>query len=165
MGRPFTITNVGLKELQGRMRRLEVALEPKDVTPILVRAVDLIRAQALNNLRAAGIKTKTGTLERSLITRPSKSKRIAAAWTKAGGSVEGETGGEAISARHAHLIEFGHRIVGHKPNKKDTGKNTKDSPNASKAIGFFRRAVDTMRKASRDLISEGIVKLLWDSEK
>ena len=33
--------------------------------------------------------------------------------------------GGAGGAPHAHLIEDGHRIVGHMPNKKDTGKRTK----------------------------------------
>ena len=40
-------------------------------------------------------------------------------------SQTGVSGSVYIGAPHAHLIEDGHRIVGHEPNKKDTGKKTK----------------------------------------
>lgn len=149
MAKRTYISTVGLRELQERMKRMEVAIEPRDVTPILIAAVNLIRDQALINLRGLGIKVKTGNLEKSLITRASKSSTVASAWTKAG---------DKNRAPHAHLIEYGHRIVGRKPDKKDTGKMVTARP-------FFRPAVDAMRKRVRDMISDGIVKLLWESAK
>lgn len=154
MARPITITTAGLKELQGRMRRLEVALEPKDLTPILVNALELIRKKALENYEALGLHEITGNLLKALnlATHPSKSARLASAWVKAGSTARGS------SARHAHLIERGHRIIGHKPNKTDLGKRVMARP-------FFRPAVDEMRSGVRRVIEEGIIKLLWDSEK
>lgn len=151
MARPIRITTAGLRELQGRMKRMEVALDPRQLTPILLDAVSLIRDRALLNLRSV-TKTKTGALERSFVARPGKSERVASAWTKAGTKKAGS------DARHAHLIEFGHRIVGHKPNKEDTGKSVKGRP-------FFRPAVDAMRAKVRRTIDDGIIRLLWDSVK
>lgn len=153
MAKSISITTAGIRELNARMKRMEVALEPKDLNPILVDALNLIRDQALENLRAAGVQVLTGNLEKSFITRASKSTRIASAWTKAGtGSKRGSM------APHAHLIEYGHEIVGHKPGKTNTGKRTR-------AFGFFRRAVDTMRASVRRKVDEGIGKLVWDSMK
>lgn len=156
MAKKTSITTAGLKELQGRMKRLEVAVEPKDLNPILLAAVTLIKDQALSNLQGAGVGVLTGNLERSFVARASASSKVSSAWTKVGNKAK---------ANHAHLIEYGHRIVGHKPNKTDTGKNTKDSPKASRAIGFFRRAVDTKRAQVRKMINEGIVQLLWNAVK
>lgn len=152
MGKPIKITTAGLKELQARMKRLEVALEPKDVRPILVEALDLIRVKALENLRAV-IKTKTGSLERSLVPRPSKSDKIASAWLKAGTTSPGS------NARHAHLIEYGHDIW--RGGSKRKGKG--GSLGTVKGRPFFRPAVDAMRSKVRRTIEEGIVKLLWNS--
>lgn len=154
MSRPITITTAGLRELTDRIKRMEVAVEIKDLNPILVDALNLIRDQALENLRAADVQVLTGNLEKSFIVRASKSTRIASAWTKAGtGSKRGSM------APHAHLIEYGHEIVGHKKGgKKDAGKKTR-------AFRFFTRAVDTMRKQVRQKVDEGIGKLVWDSMK
>ena len=59
------------------------------------------------------VKMKTGTLYDSI----DRSQVIV--------KQNGVYGNVHIGAPHAHLIEDGHRIVGHEPNKKDTGKKTK----------------------------------------
>jgi hypothetical protein len=50
-------------------------------------------------------------------------------------------------------IEFGHRMVGHKPNKKDTGKYVTANP-------FFRPALDITRKDMLKEVRTGIQKLI-----
>lgn len=128
---------------------MEIALEPSALTPVLVSAINLIRDKALSNLRSRNVGVVTGNLERSFITRAGLSSKVASAWTKVGNK---------FSANHAHLIEFGHRIIGHKPNLKDTGKAVKGKP-------FFRDAVDSTRATVRKRVDEGILRLLWNSEK
>ena len=61
----------------------------------------------------ASVKKKTGNLFGSI-----DRSQVRVSQTGVSGSVY-------IGAPHAHLIEDGHRIVGHEPNKKDTGKKTK----------------------------------------
>lgn len=61
----------------------------------------------------ASVKKKTGNLFGSI-----DRSQVRARQTGVSGSVY-------IGASHAHLIEDGHRIVGHEPNKKDTEKKTK----------------------------------------
>jgi hypothetical protein len=159
MARPINIMTAGLKELQGRMKRLEVAIEPKDLNPLLVSALNLIRDRALENLRAFGVKVLTGNLEKSLITRASASTTVASAWTKAGNKT---------MAPHAHLIEFGHRIVGHKPSAKSFAKGHVAQVDTGKTVParpFFRNAVDAMRSTVRQMVNDGIAQLLWDSVK
>src|SRR5689334_3215306 len=104
MGRGRAIKVESLTKLQLQMARLETAIEPADVTPIPLRALELIRARAVENLRTMGVKEKTGTLINFLMTRATKSTKFAGAWLKA--DAVQETG--ASNAKHAHLIEYGH---------------------------------------------------------
>jgi HK97 gp10 family phage protein len=53
--------------------------------------------------------------------------------TRRGGWISGQV---KSNAPHSYLIEFGHRIVGPKPNLKDSGRRT--TPNA-----FMRKALDS----------------------
>lgn len=167
MAKPIRIATAGLRELQGRMKRMGTALEPKDLSPVLLQAVTLIRDRALENYMALGLKVKTGNLLRAFRAAASKSPTVAGAWTKAG--TTGKKKNQAVSANHAHLIEYGHRIVGHRLTAKSfsrgmtSGKN--DTGKRSRAFPFFRPAVDAMRAQVRKTIDEGIAKLLWDSEK
>jgi hypothetical protein len=150
------------------MKRLEVAIEPGAVNPILVEALELIRQKAVELLHAQGIKEKTGTLVNSLVTKATKSTKYASAWLKA--DAVQKTG--ADNARHAHLIEYGH-VQWSSWVKDPSGGGRKIKGNRKAGIGrqvgfvrarpFFRPAVDAMRAKVRRTIEEGIVKLLWDS--
>lgn len=148
-----SITTAGLKELQARMKRLEVAVEPKDLKPILLTAVSIIGDRAHQNYLALGLKVKTGNLLKAFRSAVSKSDKVASAWTKAGNKVD---------ANHAHLIEYGHDIWTGGQKRHGRGHSTGKT---ARAFPFFRPAVDAMRAPARKVINEGIVKLLWDSEK
>ena len=61
--------------------------------------------------------------------------------------------GKVVSTKpHSHLVEFGHRIIGHKPNKTNKGKRTKAFPFMrpafeAKAEDAVSVAVDHLQKA------------------
>lgn len=144
--RPIRLQMKQLKELQAAMKRGETAIEPKAVSQLLADALELIRNQALENLRQIpGYKRLTGKLEDSLRTKISRTnlRGVFGAWTKAGSRL----------APHAHLFEYGHRIVGHRPARRDTGKKTKERP-------FYRPAVDAKRKDVRRKIRLGLQEML-----
>lgn len=128
----------GIKELSTQLRTLNDRVGIENMRTIFVDAIDLVREQALANLRQVTT-AKTGNLEQSLITRPGKNANRATAWTKAGGRL----------ASHAHLIEYGHRIVGHKPNKTDAGQRVIPHP-------FFRPALIAKRAAVRRKITDNL---------
>lgn len=78
---------------------------------------------------------------------------------KAGGGMRGDRYASAYTkvfrkkAPQARWIEWGHRIIGHKPNKTDKGKTVAARP-------FFRPGVDESRKPVRKLIITRIQALL-----
>lgn len=49
----------------------------------------------------------------------------------------------------AYWLEYGHRIVGHKPNKKDTGKEVAAKP-------FVRQSADASAEAAIDAFTESL---------
>lgn len=136
----LTIRIKGLEELDAKMLQMKNALGFQRLQDMCLESVTQMR-----NLAAANVRSHkdTGTLEKSLIAAPSKSRTHPGAWTKAAWA----------TAPHAHLIEFGHRIVGHKPNKIDTGK-------VARAFAFFRPAVDALRAKTRADITATIRSLL-----
>lgn len=111
---------------------------------IFVDALDVVRQQAASNLQSVTT-PKTGNLLRSLILKPGRNPARATAWLKAGGRI----------ARHAHLIEYGHEIVGHKPAKTDTGKRVAPRP-------FFRPALIAKRAEVRRKITDNLRALVQD---
>lgn len=154
MARVARIQIKQLKELQAAMKSGQSAIDPAQVKPILAAAIDLIRDEAARILHS-GIVALGGRLplatkypdamhvEQVLTTQQGKSNRIASAWTKV----------LTKFAPQAIWLEFGHRMVGHKPNKADTGKFVSPRP-------FFRPAVVTKRAAVRKAIRVGLQELL-----
>ena len=148
MARPVSIQIKQLKELQKAMKAGETCIEPADVKPILANALMLIKDAALANLRsitkrAENLPAGWEHIEDALTVQEGKSDRIATAFCKV----------FRKKAPQGIWIEFGHRIVGHKPGKKDTGKVVPARP-------FFRAAIDVKRTLVRKTIRVGLQKLL-----
>jgi hypothetical protein len=148
MARPISISTKGLKELQKAMKKFETAIEPKDVKPVLAYALMAIKDQAYTFLRAltkraANLPPGWEHIEDALIVQEGKSDRVAMAFCKV----------FRRKAPQAIWIEFGHRMVGHKPGKKATGKFITANP-------FFRPAIDMQRKETRRRVNDGIKALL-----
>lgn len=148
MAKGKSISVPALKQLTKQMQECETAIEPRHVKPLLAEALDLIRQKALELLRAL---TKRAVdlpqgwehIEDALAVKEGKSASIASAYAKV----------FRRAAPQAIWIEFGHRMVGHKPRKKDTGKFVTANP-------FFRPAIDITRSEVRKKITEGIRDLI-----
>lgn len=143
MGNP-RITIKGVKDVTKALSDIGDRVGLQQVRAILADAVDLIRQEAARNIQA-NIKSDTGNLLASLITREGKRSKPNA-WTKAGGSV----------APHAKLVEYGHHMVGHKPNLTDKGQMVQPHP-------FFRPALDSQRSAVRQRVIENLKALVENS--
>lgn len=138
------ITVKGLKEANARLKDLGDSCEAKHMKQVLVDALDVVRQAALSNVRAL-TKTRTGNLQRSLMTKPGKSDTYAAAFTKADRKV----------APHAHLIEYGHRIT------RTNGRQGFIGSVAPRP--FFRPALDATRGTVRRMVTQGIKRLIMGS--
>lgn len=130
------------------MKAAETAIEPKDVNPLLADALEIVKAKALELLRrltkrAVDLPEGWEHIEDALVVREGKSKRYASAFSKV----------FRRAAPQGVWIEFGHRMVGHKPGKKDTGKYVTANP-------FFRPAIDITRREVRQKITAGIRDLI-----
>ncbi len=148
MARPITLSTKNLRELQKAMKRMETAVEPKDVNPILAAALLIFHSKALELLRrltkrAVDLPAGWEHIEDAFRVQEGKSSKIASAFAK----VFRKASPQAI------WIEFGHRIVGHKPNKKDTGKKVVAFP-------FFRIAINVTRKDMLRHVRLGVKELL-----
>jgi len=127
---------------------METAVEPQQVKPILAYALMAIKDEAYRLLRVLTKRTENlpagwEHIEDALVVQEGKSDRVASAFCKV----------FRRAAPQAIWIEFGHRMVGHKPNKKDTGKFVTANP-------FFRPAIDIKRAEVRKRIKEGLAGLL-----
>lgn len=137
-----------LKELTRQMQHCETAIEPKDVKPILVAAMGLIADKAKQLLRSL---TKRSTslppgwehIEAALVAQGGKSQYSSTAFAKV----------FRRAAPQAIWIEYGHKMIGHKPGKRNTGKFVTANP-------FFRPAIDITRSDVRKMITEGIRDLI-----
>jgi len=130
------------------MKAGTTSIEPADVTPILAEALMLIKTSALQFLRALtkrkeNLPSGWEHIEDALAVQEGKSSTIATAFCKV----------FRKAAPQGIWIEFGHRQVGHKPGKKDTGKYVTANP-------FFRPAIDMNRTAVRRTVRVGLQKLL-----
>lgn len=148
MARSINIAPKNLRELQKAMKRMETAIEPADVRPILAGALQIFKAKALELLRRLTKRSEHlppgwEHIEDALEVREGKSRTIARAFAK----VFRKASPQAI------WIEFGHRIVGHKPKKKDTGKYVTANP-------FFRPAINITRKEMLKFVRNGVKALL-----
>ena len=153
MARALSINVQGLKDLQKKMLRVETSIEPRDVNPLIARALKLIEKQAIANLkgitaRAENLPEGWEHIEDAFLTSPGKSRTRYSGWSKI----------FRAKAPQAIWIEFGHRIVGHRPGLKSKGRMVRARP-------FFRPAVDSMRKQVRAMIEDGIKKLIERASK
>lgn len=151
----------GVRELNNRIQRAEVALDPRQLNKVLLDAVDLIRQRALENFRALPI-VRDGKLrlphqkhvEDVLISQTTQNPNKSRAWTKV----------QHFFAPQGIWLEFGHRIVPR--GSKKLARKSKEAPHGeTRAFPFFRPAVDQERENVRRVIEEGIIKLLFDSER
>jgi hypothetical protein len=138
----------GLKELNAELVRAENSVNIPLLRQLLFNAVDLIRQEAVTIVRAVSrrsdkIRPGWEHIEDALIAQAGKSTTYANAFAKLSNKL----------APQGRWLEFGHRIVGHRPDKVDTGKLTSPRP-------FFRPAVDAKRAEVRRMINDGIKALL-----
>lgn len=148
MAKSVNIAPKNLRELQKAMKRMETAIEPRDVSPILAEALEIFKAKALEILRRLTKRTVDlpedwEHIEDALVVKEGKSTKVARAFSKV----------FRRKAPQAIWIEFGHRMVGHKPRKKDTGKYVTANP-------FFRPAIDITRKDILKTVRNGVKGLL-----
>jgi hypothetical protein len=171
MARPVTINTKGLRDLQKMMKRMETALEPADVKPVLANALMLIKHTALALLNrlvkhSHHKKFMMGWehIAEALVVREGKSTRTASAFAKV----------FRKAAPHAIWIEYGHRIVGHKSRTEQVSSTTsgkikrtakRDTGKRARAFPFFRPAIDMNRAAVRKKIRDGIEILLMIAER
>ena len=157
-----TIRTKGLRELQAAMKRMETAIEPKDVNPILAAALQPLKVTALRLLRALTKRTPDlpegwEHIEDALAVQEGKSSRIARAYSKVSHK----------KAPQAIWIEYGHRMVGHKPKgvswKKFRENKIADTGRFVTANPFFRPALDMNRAGIRKAIAHGIQMLVRSS--
>jgi hypothetical protein len=148
MAKPLNIQIKKLKDLQKAMKYMETAIEPKDVSPVLAYALMAIKDQAFIFLRrltkrTANLPPGWEHIEDALVVQEGKSDRVATAFCK----VFRKRSPQAI------WIEFGHKMIGHKPSKTSTGKFVTANP-------FFRPAIDMKRAEVRKRVNDGIKVLL-----
>lgn len=132
----------GFEELERKLLAMGNVVTVRALRSVLLECAQSIRDAALGHVRRL-YKKHSGNLEKSLIARLGKSETRASAWVKSAAGI----------APHAHLLEFGHRIVGHKPKLRDTGKTAQAKP-------FFRPAVDERKAAIRQKVADFIRDLL-----
>jgi hypothetical protein len=142
----FKIQIKRLAEAQQMLEAVNDAAASDRFRQTLVDALNLMMDYAYSLLMSK-VTRRTGNLEKSLIVRPSKSSNRLGAWFKAGSRGRGRL------APHAHLIEYGHRIVTRKG--RDTGKT-------AKAFEFFRPAVDAKRSDVRAMVTRSLRAMFLD---
>ena len=143
----FKIQIKRIAEAQEMLQAVNDAAASDRFRQMLVDALNLVMDHAYSLLMSK-VTSRTGALARSLIVRPSKSSTRLGAWFKAG-----SRGGGRL-APHAHLIEYGHRIVTRRG--ADTGKR-------ARAFAFFRPAVDAKRSAVRSMVTRSLRAMFLDA--
>lgn len=148
MPNPIAISFRGLKELNAKLKQMDDSVSAAAMTGLMFAGADMIRQRSLEILRShtprsTKARKAWGHLEDAIVAQAGKSATYMKAWAKTVHKL----------APQGIWLEFGHRIVGHKPKKKDTGKRTAAKP-------FFRPAVDQMLPQVRSLINRGIKRML-----
>jgi len=148
MAKALTVSVRGLKELNAKIRQMDSAVSAQSIRGLLVYGANMIRERALQILRShtqRSSKNREGWehLEDAFIVQEGKSQTYMKAWTK----IRRQMAPQGI------WLEFGHRIVGHKPRKKDTGKQTVAKP-------FLKPAVDETGARVRQFISLGVRRMM-----
>jgi hypothetical protein len=145
MANSIRLTVKGFEEFERKLARMQDSHKLNNrMRSVLVECAQDIKSLAAANIRRL-FKRKTGKLEQSMYASVGRTVNPSA-YVKAAFRV----------AAHARLLEFGHRIVGPKPNKKDTGKLVVARP-------FFRPAVDALKPRIKKKIAEKIRIFLMES--
>ncbi len=143
-----------LKELQSAMGAAAAGaiVSPAQVRPVLAKALLFIKDEAYRTLKSLTTSSKDlppgwEHIEDALVIQEGKSDRVATAFCK----VSRKKSPQAV------WIEWGHRVIGPRPNRKDTGKTVAPRP-------FFRPAILSKRTATRRAIRIGLrdlIKTQW----
>lgn len=148
MARPITVSFRGLKEVNAKLRQMDDAISAAAMRGVVLAGADMIRQRSVQILQS-GVRRSTKNrpgwahLEDAIIAQSGKSETYVKAWAKTIHKL----------APQGLWIEFGHRVVGHKPKHAMTGKMTRAFP-------FFRRAVDEMVPKVKSLINLAIRRML-----
>lgn len=125
---------VGLKEVGARLKKMEQKLQVRAQKASLKRAAEAM----LEAARSAAPLGPTGNLKDMFSVTISKRKDMVVATI-------------LNDAPHAHLVEWGHRIIGHRPNK-TPGKFRERTA----AHSFMRKALDMVGEKAMDMIVEDL---------
>lgn len=106
----------------------------------------LAAAQYLARPIRAGAPRRSGRLQKSVKARQ---LRIRTGWNTRYGAITALAG---PTAPHRHLVIRGHRIVGPKPNKVDTGRRSHPNPFVDEAVKAH--TAEAMRIVSRALFGK-----------
>lgn len=137
-----------LKLINDKLQQMDNSVSVPLLKRVLFESIDIIRKEALAILKSQttrSSKLHPGWIhiEDALRSQAGKSDVYASAFAKVINRL----------APQARWLEFGHRLIGHKPNRKDSGQRTLPRP-------FFRPAVDAKRTEVRNKIKDGIAALL-----
>jgi HK97 gp10 family phage protein len=150
----YSIKVDGLAELDAKLKLLPEEIAKKLFRKALRESGRVIQKEVQSRapvkVEDSGAKSNSlppGALKADIKTRVSVSPE------KGGGSVS--IGPGKKTAHVARWVENGHNIVGHKPNKKKSGKKTKARPFMRPALdASAQKAVETFAKVLGDAISE-----------
>lgn len=129
------IEKTHLSDMVGKFRSVEPDLHRKYGRQMVKKALEPVKQAA--ELRAPD--GPSGNLKRAFKTTSSTR----------GAEIKSEVFPDPKIAPHAHLVEFGHRNVGHKPDKKDLGSRTPEHP-------FLRPAFDSRLSEMEVILADEI---------
>jgi len=105
----------GQKEFEAALKRAMKELGPAKVQPVLFESAQRLEGA----IRSAAPLGKTGNLKKGVVSKQMKGSTTSLAIRP---SIAAE---DYNVAPHHHLVEYGHKIVGPKPNKVKTGKRVR----------------------------------------
>jgi hypothetical protein len=148
MARGITVSFRGLKEVNAKLKQMDDSVNSTSMRSLMLAGADAIRARSLEILKShtpRSSKARGGWahLEDAIVAQSGKSETYMKAWAKTIHKL----------APQGIWLEFGHKIVGHKPNMVSKGEMTKARP-------FFKPAVAEMLPRVKSLINLGIRRML-----
>lgn len=142
---PITVDLKGEKELQAALKKAMAELGPEKVEPILLESGERIR-DAVKDKTPVG---ETGNLKKAVIAR-----RMGSFGSKYSAKIHPTIAAMDWNyAKHHHLVEYGHRMVGPKPDKKDTGKRVR-------AKSYFWRTVRKVGPGEIEGVRDKLLKMV-----
>lgn len=139
----FTIDVTGDKELQDTLQRLSRSVQDRINSIAINKAGEVIKKEILNSITSSGIKEHSGNLRKSIMQMKAKIAR---------NSRETIIYAQKKRGFHAHLLEYGHKLVtwDKQPFNSTTKRFGRPAKFGNKLISqgfvrarpFFRPAVD-----------------------